>query len=65
MSWFEILRRALELIKALLKKLGVKEPESGITKTRADIVRENKRKQDELIKHHKELYRKNHPDGEK
>lgn len=62
MSWWEIIKRALELFGAFLAKVrgqekanvpGRKTPPQPITKQSVD----------KQIKHQKELYKKNHPKG--
>lgn len=59
MSWWEIFRRALELFKALLEKLKVNEKNGNDASSKVKPLPE-KPTQEDLVRHHRELYRKNH-----
>jgi hypothetical protein len=53
MTWFEVVRKGLEFIRALLLKLKGTPPKPRITKETVDAQ----------IKRQRELWKKNHPNG--
>jgi hypothetical protein len=55
MSWWQIFWRALALFKALFQKLSEKEEKTVVKPL------PKRPTQEELIRHQKELYRRNHP----
>jgi len=52
-TWFEVVRKGLEFIRALLLKLKGEPPKPRITKESVD----------KQVKHQKDLWKKNHPNG--
>ena len=63
-KWFRIFRMALELSRAIHEATRGECPNEncplGLNKKK---VIEPKLSPDEMIKHHKELYKRNHPNG--
>lgn len=66
MSWLEIFRRAKELFEALREKFPQKRcsnPDCPLGLNKVPVAaKKPKPTSEELIQHHKDMYKRNHPD---